>query len=129
MNNKKLGASFEREFCELLASKGWWVHFITPAPNGGQPFDIIAVKGGSAMAFDCKTSATHIFPLTRLEENQIMAFERWLACGNEEPQVAVKYNDNIYLIPYRKLKQHGRVDLDKESAEMATGGKNEKQSV
>ena len=104
MNNKKLGTAFEKEFCNLLASRGWWVHFITPAPNGGQPFDVIAVKGGKAMAFDCKTSSTHIFPLTRLEENQIFAFEKWLACGNEEPQVAVKYNDNIYLIPYRKLK-------------------------
>lgn len=114
MNNKKLGSAFEREFCQLLASRGWWVHLIAPAANGGQPFDVIAVKGGSAMAFDCKTSVSHIFPLTRLEENQIMAFERWLACGNEMPQVAVSYNGNIYLTPYRRLKQFGRIDLENE---------------
>lgn len=115
VNNKKLGTAFEKELCQILACKGWWVHFITPAPNGAQPFDIIAVKGGSAMAIDCKTSATHIFPYTRLEENQIMAFEKWLACGNEDPFVAVKYNDNIYLIKYRRLKIYERIDLDRET--------------
>lgn len=114
MNNKRLGTAFEREFCELLASMGWWVHFITPAANGGQPFDVIACKGGVCEVYDCKTSVVHIFPLTRLEDNQIMAFERWLACGNEEPRVAVKYNGQIYLIEYGRLKRYGKIDLDKE---------------
>ena len=114
MNNKRLGTAFEREFCELLASKGWWAHFITPAPDGGQPFDIIACKAGVCMAVDCKTSAVHIFPYERLEENQIMAFEKWLACGNNEPFVAVKYRNNIYLLEYRRLKVYGRIDLDRE---------------
>lgn len=115
MNNKLLGTQFEREFCKLLAAKGWWVHFITPAANGGQPFDVIAVKDGSAKAFDCKTSQNHIFPISRLEDNQIMAFEKWLACGNEEPYVAVKYKDEVYLIEYRRLKKYGKIDLDREN--------------
>lgn len=114
MNNKRLGTAFEREFCELLAANGWWVHFITPAANGGQPFDVIACKDGGCKVFDCKTSAVHIFPYTRLEDNQIMAFEKWLSCGNEEPNVAVKYNDRIYLIGYRRLKALGKVDLNRE---------------
>lgn len=115
MNNKKLGSAFEKEFCRLLASKGWWVHFITPAANGGQPFDVIAVKGGSAIPFDCKTSVSHIFPISRLEENQIMAFEHWLKCGNDDPFIAVKYNEKIYLIKYRRLKIYERIDLNKET--------------
>ena len=114
MNNKRLGTAFEKEFCQILASKGWWVHFITPAPHGGQPFDIIAVKAGEAIAIDCKTCASHLFHLTRLEENQVMAFEKWMACGNSEPKIAVKYNDKIYLIEYRRLREYGRIDLDKE---------------
>lgn len=116
MNNKKLGTAFEREFCELMAKKGWWVHFITPAPNGGQPFDVIACKEGDCRVFDCKTSASHIFRFDRLEENQIMAFERWLLCGNPDPYIAVKYNDHVYLIKYRRLKIYERIDLDKEKA-------------
>lgn len=115
MNNKKLGTEFEREFCNLLASRGYWVHFISPAPNGGQPFDVIAVKGGEAYAFDCKTSVSEKFPFTRLEENQIMAFERWKACGNNEPKIAIKYDDKIYLVNYSYLKKMGVVHLGKES--------------
>lgn len=114
MNNKKLGTAFENEFCELLASKGWWAHFLSPSVSGSQPFDVIACKDKSCMVFDCKTSAKHIFPYTRLEDNQICAFEKWLQCGNEEPYIAIKYNDHIYLIKYRRLKEYGRIDLNEE---------------
>ena len=115
MNNKKLGTAFEREFCELLANKGWWVHFLAPSASGSQPFDVIACRNERCIPFDCKTSASHIFPYSRLEDNQICAFEKWLACGNENPMIAVKYKDNIYLIKYRRLKIYERIDLDREA--------------
>lgn len=114
MNNKRLGTAFEREFCELLAAKGWWVHFIAPAATGAQPFDIIAVRAGQAMAVDCKTSAKRMFPISRLEANQITAFDTWLRCGNEEPKIAVKYRDKIYLIGYMRLKSKGVINLESE---------------
>ena len=50
MNNKIIGTAFEKEMCELLANRGYWVHFITPDNRGAQPFDIIAVKDGKAFA-------------------------------------------------------------------------------
>lgn len=112
MNNKALGTKWEKDFCKWLASKGWWVHFITPAPDGGQPFDVIAVKNGKALAIDCKTSAKVTFSLNRLELNQIMSFNKWVKCGNLMPVVAVKYQDNLYLIKYDELKA-GYVDLRK----------------
>jgi len=112
VNNKRLGTAFEREFCELMAAKGWWVHFITPAANGGQPFDVIAVKDGTALAIDCKTSAKSRFSIKRLEPNQITAFEKWIKCGNMMPQVAVKYQDNVYLIPYIRLQREESINLE-----------------
>lgn len=115
VNNKRLGNQFEREFCARLASRGFWVHFIAPAPNGGQPFDIIAAKDGKAYAFDCKTSAKSKFPFERLEQNQIMAFERWKKSGNSEPQIAVKYGNSVYLINYSYLKEQGVVNLEREA--------------
>lgn len=115
MNNKKLGSQFEKEMCQLLAADGWWTHFITPAADGGQPFDIIAIKAGYPLAIDCKTCVNHIFPLSRLEDNQVMAFEKWIACGNGIPRIAVKYEGRIYLIEYERLKRYGRIDLDKEN--------------
>jgi len=115
MNNKRLGTEFEKEFCQLLASRGYWVHFISPAPNGGQPFDVIAVKNGHAHAIDCKTSSTARFPFTRLEQNQVMAFERWIRCGNGEPKIAVKYAGGIYLIDYTQLKGKGCVNCGEDN--------------
>lgn len=110
-NNKRLGTEFEREMCDRLSALGYWVHFIVPDARGAQPFDIIAVKGTSATAIDCKTSARGSFPITRLEDNQIMAFELWIRCGNTNPLIAVKFNERIYRIPYWKLKNERSVKL------------------
>lgn len=114
MNNKKLGMEFEKRMVDLLAKQGYWVHFISPDNRGSQPFDIIAVKDCFAVAIDCKTCKDHYFRLGRLEENQIMAFEKWLACGNLTPYVAVLYNSNIYMIEYERLRRELKIDLDKE---------------
>lgn len=112
MNNKKLGTEFEKELCKWLAIKGYWVHFIVPDARGAQPFDIIAVRNGEAVAGDCKTSVKKVFSINRLEENQILAFERWLNCGNKSPLVFVKYQDHVYYIPYEILKREGSVDVE-----------------
>lgn len=112
MNNKKLGTEFENRMCDLLKDAGWWVHFIEPKPNGAQPFDIIAVKCGRAIALDCKTSASNRFSISRLEENQRLAFDKWLKCGNEMPMVAVEYEEEVYLIRYDYLEQAGTIKLE-----------------
>jgi len=112
MNNKRLGTEFERELVKALSEMGWWVHFITPNSVGAQPFDVIAVKDGKAIAIDCKTSSDHIFRISRLEENQIFAFQKWIDCGNEDPVIAVKYNDGVYFVSYTVLKRDGKCDLN-----------------
>lgn len=111
MNNKKLGTAFEQEFCEFLAEKGYWVHFITPDKAGAQPFDVIAVKDGKAFAVDCKTCSKDYFSISRLEDNQRLAFDRWIECGNEEPMIAIKYKDNIYIVKYNMLKYWENVSI------------------
>lgn len=115
MNNKELGTEFENEFCKLLAARGYWVHFMIPNPSGGQPFDVIAVKGGEAYAFDCKTSSTRRFSFDRLEENQKLSFERWMRCGNNIPRVAIKYKDKVYIVLYTDLKMLRTIDIEKEA--------------
>lgn len=112
MNNKKIGTAFEQEVCCLLAKSGWWVHFIAPDARGAQPFDIIAVKGGKAIAIDCKTCVAKWFNISRLEDNQIMAFEKWISCGNEDPIIAVKHNEQIFWIKYSELKKGGKINLE-----------------
>lgn len=114
MNNKKIGSDFERDVCTLFSAFGYWVHFIAPDARGAQPFDIIAVKGGEAIAIDCKTSVSPRLNVSRLEDNQNMAFRHWMKCGNREPALAVLYNDCLYFIAYNKISNSGIVDLREE---------------
>ena len=100
--------------CEILAKRGYWVHFMAPDARGAQPFDVIAVRDGKALAIDCKTSSTHRFNVSRIEDNQHMAFRRWLDCGNDEPMLAVLWGGNVYLIEYRRLVSEKIIDLKSE---------------
>ena len=111
MNNKKLGNAFEKEICKLLAHRGFWVHFIVPDARGAQPFDIIAVKDGKAIAIDCKTCVANNFNINRLEDNQISSFEKWIACGNSDPVIAVKHDHKLYWIPYSMIQECKSVKL------------------
>lgn len=111
MNNKKLGSKFEKEICQRLAAKGYWVHFIVPDIRGAQPFDIIAVKDGKAFAIDCKTCVADIFSISRLEDNQVMAFEKWIRCGNTCPLIIVEHKEHILCIEYFTLKNYGKIRI------------------
>lgn len=122
MTNKRIGDQFEIETLERLACNGYWVHFITPDIRGAQPFDIIAVKDGIAHAVDCKTCVASSFNISRLEENQIMAFEKWLKCGNSMPIVTVKHDDKVYDIPYNDLKIKKSINLKKEGEKYESRG-------
>ena len=87
------------------------MHFMSPDNRGAQPFDIIAVKNGEAAAIDCKTCVADVFRFSRLEENQIMAFEKWLRCGNKNALIAVKHNEKIVFIDYEDLKKNRKINL------------------
>lgn len=114
MNNKRLGTAFEKRVCALLSANGYWVHFITPDIRGAQPFDIVAIKNGKALAVECKTleASKKSFNISRLEDNQICAFEKWLACGNEMPMVFIEHGEQaIYVCYYKDLREKGTVKL------------------
>lgn len=110
-NNKKIGAEFERELCQYLYQQGYWTHFINPAPDGSQPFDIIALKKGSALAIDCKTCKTASFPLSRIEDNQETAFMTLYNSGGAACFFAIEHKDCVYLMEAEYLillKQQGK---------------------
>ena len=112
VSNKKIGTEFEKRICNMLNHDGWWVHFIEPKQSGAQPFDIIAVKDGRAIAIDCKTCASGKFSISRLEDNQIFAFEKWLECGNDDPYIFVEHGKEIYAISYLYLRENKIVKLE-----------------
>lgn len=112
MNNKELGTKFENEVVKYLSDIGYWVHFISPDKRGAQPFDIIAVGNEHAYAIDCKTCKDKYFRMDRLEDNQVMAFEKWLKCGNSNPRIAVCHNNKMIFIDYVELKEKGKINLE-----------------
>lgn len=121
VSNKKLGTAFEREVCRRLAEYGYWVHFIMPDARGAQPFDIIAVRGGVPYAIDCKTCVAQSFSINRLEDNQVMAFDHWIKCGNSDPLIVALHNEKLYCISYSELKIKGKYKFKE--------GKNEKNNI
>ena len=112
INNKQIGTEFEQEVVEKLSKAGYWAHFISPDNRGAQPFDVIAVKNGIAVVGDCKTCKAKTFSISRLEDNQIMAFQKWESCGNKPPFIFVKHSEKIYVIPWRKVFEKGRVKIN-----------------
>ena len=102
MSNKKVGNDFEMELCEILSKNGFWVHNLAQNQTG-QPADVIAVRDGGSFLIDCKVCSTGRFQLKRIEENQQLAMQHWLDMGNDEAWFALKVNDEILMIPYRRL--------------------------
>lgn len=113
-SNKKLGTDFEKAVCKRFQEKGYWVHFLSPDHRGAQPFDIIAVKDGFAFAIECKTlsDSQKYFNISRIEENQKMAFEKWISCGNGMPMIAVWHKDKFTMISWDDLKQEGKIKVE-----------------
>ena len=97
--NKKLGNDFEQELCEILADAGYWVHLLNQNKNG-QPADIIAVKDTTAYLIDAKVCSYEVFPFRRIEDNQQLAMDMWIECGNITPFFALKARNEIYMVSY-----------------------------
>ena len=114
--NKKLGNDFEQELCEILADAGYWTHNFANRKNG-QPADIIAVKNCKAYLIDAKVCSYEVFPFKRIEDNQQLAMDMWIECGNIEPYFALKARNEVYMVSYvtiKNLMQKGKKQLNLE---------------
>lgn len=98
-NNKKSGTAFEKEFANWLHdNKGAWAHVLADKKNG-QPFDIIAVRYGCAIAIDCKECESERFSFDRIEPNQRTSMWAWKRANGEPGYFAIKFpGERIRLI-------------------------------
>lgn len=104
-SNKIIGNVFESYFCEYLAQRGFWVHNLAQN-KAGQPADVIAMKDRSGWLIDCKVCTQDGFRLSRVEENQWYAMDRWIQCVKTEPAFAILLNDHsIYMIYHYQMLQ------------------------
>ena len=105
MNNKKLGNSFEAEFCKILQKNGIWCHRFVPSADG-QPSDVIAVSHSKATLIDCKVCSAKGFELRRMEENQSLAMSYWKSKGNGECYFACQSVDNIVMVSHTMVTKY-----------------------
>ena len=97
--NRKIGNSFEAEFCEMLFKHGFWCHNMAQN-SAGQPADVIAVKDQRAYLIDCKVCSKNRFPLERVEENQHFAMETWKICGNGDGWFALRVENEVLMLSH-----------------------------
>ena len=129
MNNKIIGNKFEKELAEILSKEGYWVTNITPKRHiGSQPCDLIAIKNNKTILIDCKTSKTHLFPISRIEENQWQAYKKYKKCGNSNFVLAIKYENKIYIIPLDIIKKE-RKSIELDTLSYKWEGANENNSI
>lgn len=111
VSNKSAGTAFEKEFAQMLAEKGFWVHRLQDNKNG-QPADIIAAINESAFLIDCKDCQGDTFQSSRIEPNQRSAMDLWHNCGNESGLFAVRFpTGNVYIVPYLFIKATEKVGI------------------
>ena len=103
------GREFERWVEKKLSDCGYWVHRMAESNTGSQPFDIIALKGYSVYALDCKVISTKrpYFSFSRIEENQKRAFEKLYDCYKSVLLCGfmIYFNGDVYLLDYKKAKK------------------------
>lgn len=104
--NKKLGNKFEDLVAREFIKFGFWVHKLNQN-TAGQPADLIAVRYNQALLIECKWCQNNKFALSRVEDNQWLAMERYVRCDNFDPIFVVgqPFGDGIRLsvIPYTKM--------------------------
>lgn len=111
--NKRLGNSFEAEFCQMLAENGFWAHNLTQN-SAGQPADVIAVKNGVAHLIDCKLCTGNSFSVSRIEENQRYAMHLWSECGNGLGWFAIRINGMVYMVTLSQLEESDKKRLSED---------------
>lgn len=114
MSNAKEGAAYEREFCEMLAKRGFWAHQVAKNAAGQQPADVIAVLGDYHVLIDCKVVGSRGFPFSRIEDNQRTAMEQFASIGGECGWFALKVEDITWMLAMEtviELEEAGKKSL------------------
>lgn len=103
------GRELEFKIVDILKANGCWAHRISPNEAGQQPFDIIAVRGSMSLAYDAKVlSNGYRFPLSRVEDNQLMSFGLFekasCGCSRVGCLIYVEEDKTIRFLSYRYIK-------------------------
>lgn len=98
----ELGKSFEEDLCWYYFSKGYFVEYHEKGVTGSQSCDITIIKDDIATMVECKNleAKNGVFNLSRVEENQKLAYARYIECGNTNFILAVLWDNKVYFIDF-----------------------------
>lgn len=105
------GAEFERYIANLFYKNGFWVLRIPKNERGAQPFDILAIKGNTIYALDCKVCAKKSFPIDRIEDNQWISMEVIKQRTEAVAGFVIYHSDKIYFITYEEAAKSSCVSI------------------
>ena len=130
MNN--LGKKFEEDLCWFFSKQNYFVEYHEKSISGSQSNDITIIKNNKATFIECKNleNKNGLFPISRIESNQIHAYEKCKKCGNNNFILAILWNNNVYFIDFGLLNYYNKsIDLKKFKPNIINfnGGKNEVQ--
>lgn len=96
MINKVRGTKFENKLCAELSNNGVWCRLMYPAPDGSQPFDVMAISPkGALFCFECKDCLNDTFQLSRIESNQEISLTRLMYQYNLINRVFFAFNTSL----------------------------------
>lgn len=76
---------WEEKVVDECRNYGFISFRITPAPDGGQPCDVVALGRNSSIVIECKICKGPRFDLRRIEDNQLLTLRECL--GKDVPFV------------------------------------------
>ena len=100
------GKNFEKNLCEYLSKKGWYVVYMEKGITGSQPCDIIAIRNNLLLMIECKNlvAKNGVFNLSRIEQNQLLSYKKFKSCHNSNFILAINWNGGVYLVDFDWLK-------------------------
>lgn len=102
-SNKALGNDTEKQFAQYMYAKGWWVHIFS-YNTSGQPCDIVMSRDNMVWFLDVKNVEGDRFDFTRVEPNQMTAFELLISRGTSNVGFAIKFKDHgWFLLDFKKM--------------------------
>lgn len=110
------GKNFETKLCWYLSDHNYFVIYNEKGISGSQPCDIIAIRNDEAILIEAKNldSANGIFPLNRIEQNQIFAHRRYKQNGNYNFILTINWNSAVYTINFDSINfDEKSIDLKK----------------
>jgi len=103
--SQKVGKSFEEELCWWFRNNGYYPEYHEKSASGSQNGDITIIRHNIATKVECKHLAAKngLFPLSRIESNQWLAYKTFKECKNNNMVLAILWCDSVYFIQFDLL--------------------------